>query len=79
MSNRGNKVEYLQRRISKLERLLISEMAEKNNYKRENERILDGSLAEYYRKQYFKLNQENADLKVKLIISETANKKTGGM
>lgn len=62
------KMSGLHARINKLERLLIREMAAASNLKEENKRIKDGSLAEYYKKQYFKLHEEHVQLKNEVIL-----------
>lgn len=72
--NKVGKIQYLEGRIGKLETLLIREMAKKRNLEDENKRLKDGSLAEYYQNQFYKLKNEHVTLQNELIMLKLKNK-----
>jgi hypothetical protein len=62
------KHDALNGRINKLEKLLIREMAKRTNLEEENKRLKDGSLAEYYKKQFYTLEKKHVQLHNEVII-----------
>lgn len=70
-----NKLEHLQRRINKLEKLYIRSLAENRVLEDENKRLKDGSLAEYYKNRCLKVEKENATLSVKMITMQVQQEK----
>lgn len=69
------KIDNLYARINKLEKLLIREMAKATNLAEENKRLKDGSLAEYYKKKFYKLEQEHVRLTNEIIIDNIKRRK----
>jgi hypothetical protein len=68
------KHDALNGRINKLEKLLIREMAKRTNLEEENKRLKDGSLAEYYKNQFYKLEKQHVQLKNDMLVLKIQTK-----